>query len=34
MAQASERTATGGRLLVDALRTHGTDLAFCVPGES
>jgi acetolactate synthase-1/2/3 large subunit len=34
MAQPSTRTATGGRLLVDALRTHGVDLAFCVPGES
>jgi acetolactate synthase-1/2/3 large subunit len=25
---------TGGRLLVDALRVHGVDTAFCVPGES
>ena len=25
---------TGGRILVDALRQHGTDLVFCVPGES
>ncbi|MGQ9366624.1 thiamine pyrophosphate-binding protein [Azospirillum sp. ST 5-10] len=25
---------TGGRILVDALRTHGVDMAFCVPGES
>jgi acetolactate synthase-1/2/3 large subunit len=24
----------GGRILVDQLRVHGTDLAFCVPGES
>ena len=24
----------GGHLLVDALLTHGTDTAFCVPGES
>ena len=24
----------GGRLLVDQLRVHGADLAFCVPGES
>jgi acetolactate synthase-1/2/3 large subunit len=26
--------ASGGRILVDALRTHGADIAFCVPGES
>ncbi len=25
---------TGARLLVDALRVHGVDTAFCVPGES
>lgn len=25
---------TGGRALVDALRGHGTDRVFCVPGES
>ena len=25
---------TGGRILVDALITHGVDRAFCVPGES
>ena len=25
---------TGGQLLVDQLKIHGTDLAFCVPGES
>jgi acetolactate synthase-1/2/3 large subunit len=25
---------TGGRILVDQLRIHGSDLAFCVPGES
>lgn len=25
---------TGGQILVDALRIHGTDTAFCVPGES
>lgn len=25
---------TGGQLLVDALRVHGTDTVFCVPGES
>ncbi len=24
----------GGRILVDALRIHGTDRVFCVPGES
>ncbi|MGQ9370996.1 thiamine pyrophosphate-dependent enzyme [Azospirillum sp. ST 5-10] len=28
------RTRSGARLLVDALRGHGADLAFCVPGES
>jgi acetolactate synthase-1/2/3 large subunit len=26
--------ASGGRILVDALGTHGVDTAFCVPGES
>ncbi len=26
--------ATGGEILVEALQTHGVDLAFCVPGES
>ncbi|MBB4094952.1 thiamine pyrophosphate-binding protein [Ochrobactrum pecoris] len=25
---------TGGQILVDALRIHGTDRVFCVPGES
>src|SRR3984885_5058088 len=25
---------SGGRILVDALRIHGTDRVFCVPGES
>lgn len=25
---------SGGQILVDALRAHGADLAFCVPGES
>ena len=25
---------TGGRILVDALRVHGADRLFCVPGES
>jgi len=32
----SERTnlRTGGQILVDALKVHGVDLAFCVPGES
>jgi acetolactate synthase-1/2/3 large subunit len=25
---------TGGRLVVDALRAHGVDTVFCVPGES
>ena len=25
---------SGGRALVDALRLHGVDRVFCVPGES
>src|SRR5918994_8008005 len=25
---------TGGQVLIDQLRIHGVDLAFCVPGES
>jgi acetolactate synthase I/II/III large subunit len=25
---------SGGQILVDALKTHGTDTAYCVPGES
>ena len=25
---------TGGQILVDQLKIHGADLAFCVPGES
>ena len=27
-------TRSGGRILVDALRQHGTDRLYCVPGES
>ena len=27
-------TRPGGRILVDALRLHGVDRLFCVPGES
>src|SRR5436190_14399381 len=27
-------TRAGGRILVDALRVHGVDRLFCVPGES
>jgi acetolactate synthase-1/2/3 large subunit len=27
-------TRTGGQILVDQLKIHGADLAFCVPGES
>src|SRR4026209_2758935 len=27
-------TRSGGRILVDALRVHGVDRVFCVPGES
>ena len=30
----AERARTGGRILVDALRGHGVDLIFGVPGES
>ena len=25
---------TGGQILVDCLKVHGVELAFCVPGES
>ncbi len=28
------RSRNGGRILVDALRLHGADTVFCVPGES
>ena len=28
------RLQTGGQILVDCLRVHGVELAFCVPGES
>jgi acetolactate synthase-1/2/3 large subunit len=31
---AANPARTGAQLLVDALRLHGTDTAFCVPGES
>ncbi|HTD89467.1 MAG TPA: thiamine pyrophosphate-binding protein, partial [Burkholderiales bacterium] len=31
---AKPRQRTGAQLLVDALRVHGADLAFGVPGES
>lgn len=31
---ASLKLRTGGAILVDALRIHGVDTAFCVPGES
>jgi acetolactate synthase-1/2/3 large subunit len=34
MGEEHQPMATGGRLLVDALCTHGVDTAFCVPGES
>ncbi len=30
----STPTRTGGQILVDQLKIHGADLAFCVPGES
>ena len=29
-----QRRRSGGQILVDQLKIHGTDLAFCVPGES
>jgi acetolactate synthase-1/2/3 large subunit len=32
MRTANQRT--GGQILVDQLKIHGVDLAFCVPGES
>ena len=28
------RVGRGGKLLVDQLVVHGTEIAFCVPGES
>jgi acetolactate synthase I/II/III large subunit len=31
---ASKKLRTGGQILVDQLKIHGADLAFCVPGES
>jgi acetolactate synthase-1/2/3 large subunit len=33
-APAATGTRNGGRILVDALRVHGVDRLFCVPGES
>ncbi|MGZ8212216.1 MAG: thiamine pyrophosphate-binding protein, partial [Burkholderiales bacterium] len=30
----SARPRTGGELIVEALKTHGTDLVFGIPGES
>jgi acetolactate synthase-1/2/3 large subunit len=33
MANASN-LRTGGQVLIDALKVHGVDMAFCVPGES
>ena len=30
----SRKARTGGQILVDQLKIHGADLAFCVPGES
>src|ERR1039458_2938292 len=34
MAFALSNARTGGQLLVDQLLIHGSDMAFCVPGES
>ena len=31
---AGQELKSGGQLLVDALRMHGADHVFCVPGES
>jgi acetolactate synthase I/II/III large subunit len=31
---ANKKLRTGGQILVDQLKIHGADLAFCVPGES
>jgi len=31
---ASDEARSGGRILVDQLKIHGADTAFCVPGES
>ncbi len=31
---ASPAPRTGGQILIDALRIHGIDTVFCVPGES
>jgi acetolactate synthase-1/2/3 large subunit len=33
-ASSSGNQRTGGQILVDCLRTHGVERAFCVPGES
>src|SRR5450432_3809729 len=30
----AQKNRSGGRVLVDALRLHGVDRIFCVPGES
>ena len=30
----SDNLRSGGRILVDQLRIHGVERAFCVPGES
>ena len=30
----NKKSRTGGQILVDQLKIHGADLAFCVPGES
>jgi len=34
MSKSESRTRTGGQLVVDALRAHGVERVFCVPGES
>ena len=34
MTQATVAPRTGGQILIDALRLHGTRTVFCVPGES
>jgi acetolactate synthase-1/2/3 large subunit len=34
IAEAAARSRSGGRIVADALRIHGVDRVFCVPGES
>src|SRR5262245_55289369 len=34
LTRSQETARSGGQLLVDALKVHGADTVFCVPGES